>query len=80
MVAGELSNTMSYELAKELEARGHRFIRYVDDSTIAVRSEWEEGNANSNELDIEKVGLKGQPVPNLYHKTEGVEVPWQWLL
>ena len=28
------------ELDRELERRGHRFVRYADDSNIYVRSEW----------------------------------------
>jgi len=34
-----LSNVMLDELDKELERRGHRFIRYADDCNIYVRSE-----------------------------------------
>ena len=34
-----LSNVMLNELDKELERRGLRFVRYADDSVIAVRSE-----------------------------------------
>jgi RNA-directed DNA polymerase len=33
-----LSNLVLDELAKELERRGHRFVRYADDSNIYVRS------------------------------------------
>src|SRR5437667_3740099 len=34
-----LSNLVLDELDRELERRGHRFVRYVDDSNIYVRSE-----------------------------------------
>src|ERR1039458_2579704 len=34
-----LSNLVLDELARELERRGHRFVRYADDSNIYVRSE-----------------------------------------
>jgi len=34
-----LSNLMLDELDRELERRGHRFVRYADDSNIYVRSE-----------------------------------------
>ncbi|MFO7670431.1 MAG: group II intron reverse transcriptase/maturase [Bacteroidales bacterium] len=34
-----LSNIVLDELDKELEVRGHRFVRYADDSIILVRSE-----------------------------------------
>jgi RNA-directed DNA polymerase len=34
-----LSNLVLDELDQELEARGHRFVRYADDSNIYVRSE-----------------------------------------
>ena len=34
-----LSNLVLDELDRELERRGHRFVRYADDSTIYVRSE-----------------------------------------
>jgi len=34
-----LSNILLDELDKELERRGHRFVRYADDSNIYVRSE-----------------------------------------
>jgi len=34
-----LSNLLLDELDKELERRGHRFVRYADDSNIYVRSE-----------------------------------------
>ena len=34
-----LSNIVLHELDKELEARGHRYVRYADDCSIYVRSE-----------------------------------------
>ena len=34
-----LSNVLLDELDKELERRGHRFVRYADDSNVYVRSE-----------------------------------------
>ena len=34
-----LSNLVFDELDRELERRGHRFVRYADDSNIYVRSE-----------------------------------------
>src|SRR5678809_390385 len=34
-----LSNLVLDELDRELERRGHRFVRYADDSNIYVRSE-----------------------------------------
>ncbi len=34
-----LSNIVLDELDKELESRGHKFCRYVDDRQIYVRSE-----------------------------------------
>lgn len=34
-----LSNIMLHELDKELEARGHRFVRYADDMIILCKSE-----------------------------------------
>ena len=34
-----LSNLVLDELDRELEARGHRFVRYADDCNIYVRSE-----------------------------------------
>src|SRR6185295_7044217 len=34
-----LSNIVLNELDKELESRGHRFVRYADDCSIYVRSE-----------------------------------------
>jgi hypothetical protein len=34
-----LSNILLDELDKELEARGHRFVRYADDCNVYVRSE-----------------------------------------
>src|SRR6201981_166473 len=34
-----LSNLVLYELDRELERRGHRYVRYADDSNIYVRSE-----------------------------------------
>jgi RNA-directed DNA polymerase len=34
-----LSNLMLEELDRELERRGHRFVRYADDSNVYVRSE-----------------------------------------
>jgi RNA-directed DNA polymerase len=33
-----LSNLMLDELDRELERRGHRFVRYADDCNIYVRS------------------------------------------
>lgn len=33
-----LSNVMLNELDKELESRGHRFVRYADDCMIFVRA------------------------------------------
>jgi len=35
-----LSNLVLDELDRELERRGHRFVRYADDCNIYVRSEW----------------------------------------
>jgi retron-type reverse transcriptase len=34
-----LSNILLHELDKELERRGHRWVRYADDFSIYVRSE-----------------------------------------
>jgi retron-type reverse transcriptase len=34
-----LSNIVLDELDKELESRGHRFVRYADDAVLLVRSE-----------------------------------------
>src|SRR3989441_13265536 len=34
-----LSNLVLDELDRELERRGHRFVRYADDSNVYVRSE-----------------------------------------
>ena len=34
-----LSNVMLNELDKELECRGHRFVRYADDCMIFARAE-----------------------------------------
>lgn len=34
-----LSNIMLNELDKELEHRGHRFVRYADDCMIFIRAE-----------------------------------------
>jgi RNA-directed DNA polymerase len=34
-----LSNVVLHELDKELQARGHRFVRYADDCSLYVRSE-----------------------------------------
>jgi RNA-directed DNA polymerase len=34
-----LSNIVLHELDKELQARGHRFVRYADDCSIYVKSE-----------------------------------------
>jgi RNA-directed DNA polymerase len=34
-----LSNVVLHELDEELEARGHRFVRYADDCTVYVKSE-----------------------------------------
>jgi retron-type reverse transcriptase len=34
-----LSNILLDELDRELERRGHRFVRYADDANIYVRSQ-----------------------------------------
>ena len=34
-----LSNILLNELYRELERRGHRFVRYADDASIYVRSQ-----------------------------------------
>ena len=39
MLSPLLSNLVLDELDRELERRGHRFVRYADDSNIYVRSE-----------------------------------------
>jgi RNA-directed DNA polymerase len=35
-----LSNILLDDLDKELEARGHRFVRYMDDLVVLVKSRW----------------------------------------
>jgi len=42
-----LSNILLDELDKELERRGHRFCRYVDDANVYVKSQ-HAGNGCSN--------------------------------
>ena len=39
MLAPLLSNLLLDDLDRELERRGHRFVRYADDCNIYVRSE-----------------------------------------
>ena len=39
MLSPLLSNLVLDELDRELERRGHRFVRYADDSNVYVRSE-----------------------------------------
>ena len=39
MISPLLSNILLDDLDKELERRGHRFVRYADDCNIYVRSQ-----------------------------------------
>ena len=39
MISPLLSNLVLDELDRELDRRGHRFVRYADDCNIYVRSE-----------------------------------------
>ena len=73
-----LSNIMLNELDRELETRGLRFTRYADDCVIAVRSE--ACHADSDGLDSEKTGTKGQHDQDPHHETAEAEIPRLWLL
>jgi RNA-directed DNA polymerase len=44
-----LSNLVLDELDRELERRGHRFVRYADDCNIYVRSERAGGSTGDGE-------------------------------
>jgi len=44
VVSPLLSNLVLDELDRELERRGHRFVRYADDSNIYASSERARGN------------------------------------
>jgi RNA-directed DNA polymerase len=57
-----LSNIVLNELDKELEARGHRFVRYADDSSIYVRSEKSAQRVMETITDyIEQTKAEGKP-------------------
>ena len=71
-----LSNIMLNELDKELEARGHRFTRYADDCVI----ERQEGHADSDGLDSEETGVKGQHDQDPHSKTDEIEISRIWIL
>jgi RNA-directed DNA polymerase len=47
-----LSNIVLDELDKELEVRGHRFVRYADDAIILVRSEEAANRVQKNIIDF----------------------------
>jgi hypothetical protein len=55
-----LSNLMLDVLDKELEKRGHRFVRYADDCNIYVRTLLSGQNANRfSWLSVERVSHSG---------------------
>ena len=45
-----LSNVMLNELDKELESRGHRFVRYADDCMIFCKSRKSDGKNLEKQL------------------------------
>lgn len=68
-----LSNVLLDELDKELERRGHRFVRYADDCNIYVRSQ----RAGQRVLDTTERFLKGRLRLVVNREKSAVDRPWK---
>jgi group II intron reverse transcriptase/maturase len=68
-----LSNILLDELDKELERRGHRFVRYADDSNIYVKSE----EAGKRVLESITHWLEKKLKLKVNREKSGVDRPWK---
>jgi len=68
-----LSNVLLDELDKELEQRGHRFVRYADDCNIYVRSR----RAGERVLDSTERFLKKRLRLTVNREKSAVDRPWK---
>jgi RNA-directed DNA polymerase len=68
-----LSNILLDELDKELERRGHRFVRYADDSNIYVKSE----EAGKRVLESITHWLERKLKLKVNREKSGVDRPWK---
>jgi len=68
-----LSNVLLDELDKELEQRGHRFVRYADDCNIYVRSR----RAGERVLDSTERFLKKRLRLKVNREKSAVDRPWK---
>ena len=68
-----LSNILLDELDKELERRGHRFVRYADDCNIYVKSE----EAGTRVLESVTRWLEKKLKLKVNREKSGVDRPWK---
>jgi len=68
-----LSNILLDELDKELESRGHRFVRYADDCNIYVKSE----EAGKRVLESVRKWLSKKLKLKVNEEKSGVARPWK---
>jgi RNA-directed DNA polymerase len=68
-----LSNIVLDELDKELEARGHKFVRYADDSNIYVKSK----RAGERTMASIQRFIEGKLRLKVNEKKTGVDRPWK---
>ena len=66
-----LSNLVLDELDRELERRGHRFVRYADDSKGGAA-----GDGEREAIHHRKAKAQGERVEKCGGETAGAEVPW----
>ena len=69
-----LANIMLDDLDKELEKRGHRFVRYADDCNIYVRSR----RAGERVMDSVRQFLEQKLSLKVNEKKSAVDRPWKW--
>ena len=72
-----LSNVVLDELDRELERRGHRFVRYADDCNIYVRSErgGATGDGEHHRLHHQETQAEGEPGEKRGGQAREAEVP-----
>src|SRR5690625_6359692 len=68
-----LSNIVLDELDKELEARGHKFVRYADDCNIYVKSK----RAGERTMKSVKRFVEGKLRLKVNEKKSAVDRPWK---
>ena len=74
-----LSNILLDELDRQLEQRGHRFVRYADDCNVYVQSKAAGERvmgASLGAVSMEKAPAQGQPIPRARWRGHGNASFW----